>query len=111
MRGWLGNRSIQEAWDLRGRGLVQITGYHNYKKFGLLENPDRALELDVAVSIMFKGMNLGMFTGVGLSRYIHSGHTDFVNARRIINGTDRAHDIAGLASKFQHILNYSLIKR
>ena len=42
-----------------GRGLVQITWHENYKKFGefldipLEENPDLALEWDVALDILF----------------------------------------------------------
>ncbi|NTV99164.1 MAG: carboxypeptidase, partial [Chlorobiaceae bacterium] len=36
--------------------------------------------------------------------YISSNHTDFINARRCINGTDHAGDIARLAEKFLHSL-------
>lgn len=104
VRGWLGNLSIQDAWDFRGRGLVQITGRTNYGRFNLLENPDAALKINVAVEIMFFGMQKGIFTGASLSRYIGNGRTDYVNARRIINGMDKAEHIAHIARDFEYIL-------
>ena len=104
VRGWLGNRSIEDAWNLRGRGLVQITGYRNYKLFGIENNPDKALEINKAVEILFDGMKKGMFTGKKLSDYINSNQVDYVNARRIINGTDKAEHIASFAKRFEAIL-------
>ncbi len=84
----------------RGRGFVQITGRANYRKFGIEANPDKALELTTAVKILFQGMRNGVFTGKKLADYFSAAKADWVNARRIINGTDRAADIAALGQKF-----------
>ena len=88
-----------------GRGYVQLTWKSNYQKFGtllhidLVGNPDLALNPTYAGEIIDIGMQKGMFTGVGLSHYINGSKQDFYNARRIINGTDRAQDFANRAVK------------
>lgn len=93
-------------WPYIGRGFVQLTWDYNYRKQGdrmgidLLGNPELALEKDIAADILVYGMKHGQFTGKKLSDYINSGKTDFPNARRIINGTDKAEMIAGYASRF-----------
>lgn len=89
-----------------GRGFVQLTWDYNYKKMGkilgidLYENPDLALKTDVACKIMFEGMTTGKsfagdFTGKHLGNYFNKTVNDPINARRIINGTDKAKLIAG----------------
>jgi predicted chitinase len=83
-----------------GRGLVQLTHRANYEKFGLADHPEKALEMPTAVKVMFVGMRNGMFSGKKLSDYFHGDTADWVNARRIINGVDRANDIAGYGKKF-----------
>jgi hypothetical protein len=54
---------------------------------------------------MYGGMIGGWFTGKKLSDYLGNGKVDFVNARRIINGLDRADDIAGYANSFLAAVN------
>lgn len=89
-----------------GRGLVQLTWAENYRAMGdILElplylHPDLALKPDVASAIMFEGMIRGTFTGKALKTYFNTKTTDWVQARRIINGTDKASTIAGYARKF-----------
>ncbi len=51
---WLGNDDAADAFKYRGRGLVQITGEDNYTKFGIADNPDKALEIATAIAILFK---------------------------------------------------------
>jgi len=84
-----------------GRGYVQITGRANYRKFGIEATPDDALKPDVAARIMVEGMEAGAFTGKGLKSYPLGHYTDY---RRIINGTDKAAQIAGYALKFENAL-------
>jgi hypothetical protein len=58
----------------------------------------------VAYRIASLGMRQGLFTGRKLATYINDAQCDYVNARRIINGTDRAQDIAGYAQTFETAL-------
>jgi len=89
-----------------GRGYIQITHKSNYEKFAnllgidLVNNPTLATEAETAAKIAVIGMRDGKFTGVGLSRYITESSQDYVNARRIVNGTDRAQHIANLTEKW-----------
>ena len=90
-----------------GRGNVQLTWLDNYIKLGkminvdLANNPDLALEPKNAANILITGMLTGAFTGMSLSRCIKTGATqEFVNARKIINGTDCNKLIADYAVKF-----------
>ena len=88
-----------------GRGFVQLTWYENYDLMGrllgvdLLNKPELALQLNIATKIMFEGMTKGKsmrgdFTGKSLENYFNGNLEDPVNARRIINGTDKATLIA-----------------
>lgn len=93
-----------------GRGYVQLTWKDNYLTMGkildvdLVNNPDLAMKPEIAYGIMTWGMRKGMFTGVGLPKYINGEKCDYVAARKIINGTDKAELIAGYAVKFEKIL-------
>lgn len=95
-----------------GRGYVQLTWLTNYKSMGkllgvdLVNRPELALDHKIAADIMVLGMTKGIFTGKKLSDYIsHGSRAEFVNARRIINGTDKAGLIADYAVKFMTVLN------
>lgn len=83
--GRLGNVNPNDGWQFRGRGLVQITGRDNYRKFGIEASPDDASEPGTAVRILFDGMVDGKFTGKKLSDFINSARTDLVSARAIVN--------------------------
>ena len=93
-----------------GRGFVQLTWYENYERAGkkigvdLIAHPELALEIGNATRIMFYGMADGWFTGRKLSDYINETRTDYVNARRIINGVDRAELVAGYAKLYDAAL-------
>lgn len=95
-----GSEASGDGWRYRGRGLVQITGNDNYAKYGISDDPDKALDPQKAVEILFDGMTNGRFTGKRLADFFSATGTDWVGARRIINSTDRAADIAGYAKKF-----------
>lgn len=102
----LGNTVPGDGSRFHGRGYVQLTGRRNYafasRELGVdfLADPDRAIELGLAASIMFLGMIEGWFTGKKLSDYINSSKTDFFNARRVVNVTDKAATIKGYANIF-----------
>ncbi|MBN8994454.1 MAG: hypothetical protein J0H94_04455 [Rhizobiales bacterium] len=93
-----------------GRGFVQLTWKANYQKAkdklgeDFVGNPDLALRPDLAAKIMFLGMSEGWFTSKELSDYISGSTCDYKNARRIINGTDKATTIAGYAVSFQNAI-------
>lgn len=82
-----------------GRGLVQITWKENYDKFGI-KRPEKALEWDTALDIMFRGMTQGMFSGKALKHYFNDRKNDPIGARRIINIQDKAKLIAGYHKNF-----------
>lgn len=89
-----------------GRGYVQLTWKSNYQKYGqilgidLVNNPDLAMNPNVSLFILVHGFKTGGFTGRKISDYINKFQTDFINARRCINGTDKAHTIAQIADRY-----------
>lgn len=93
-----------------GRGLVQLTHKRNYEAMSaltgidLVADPDRAMEMDAAVTILIEGMLQGSFTGHKLADHLNAATEDWVNARRIVNGTDRAEKLAGYAMAFHAAL-------
>lgn len=96
-----------------GRGDVQLTWPVNYAradaelglKGALIGNYARALDPIISARIMVRGMLEGWFTGKCLSSYLPSAGfatlAQFTQARRIINGTDHAAQIAAIAAVFQ----------
>lgn len=100
----------KKYYPFYGRGYVQLTWEDNYEKYSeilgvdLVKFPDLALDLDTAAFILVHGMRTGAYTGKRLSDYITNNKTDFLAARRIVNGTDRAKDIAGYAQRFSYCI-------
>jgi surface antigen/uncharacterized protein YraI len=98
-----------------GRGYVQITGVDNYQKMSgilnlgdqLVIHPERTLDPTISYEIMSSGMINGYFTGVGLGDFINGSQTDYVNARKIVNGLDKADVIAGDATTLESLLRES----
>jgi hypothetical protein len=111
----LGNTTKGDGYRYRGRGFVQITGRRNYTFVGgkigfpLDKEPELALDWAVARKIAREGFLNGWFTGKKISDYINQNKTDYVNARRCINGTDKAQTIAGYAKKFEDALKAGAI--
>jgi hypothetical protein len=99
----LGNGTPGDGVRFRGRGFVQITGRDNYRRFSerlgidLVASPDMALREDIAVRILVEGMRDGVFTGRALREFVEEGTEDFVGARRVVNGRDKAEEVAGYA--------------
>ncbi|HHB94554.1 MAG TPA: hypothetical protein ENK88_05385, partial [Campylobacterales bacterium] len=103
---------MKKYYPYYGRGFVQLTWKRNYQKFtkilnneygkdvDLVRNPDDALDFDNSLIILIHGMIYGTFSGKKLNDYINDDIIDFVNARKIINGTDKAVHISRLSSKY-----------
>lgn len=108
----LGNVTPGDGIRYAGRGFVQITGRTNYARAGrevgadLIGKPDLAMKPDIAAAILRRGMQEGWFTGKSMASYLPELATadQFRNARRIINGMDKADLIAGHATTFQTAL-------
>lgn len=96
-----------------GRGYVQLTWRDNYKKMSsrcgvdLVKNPDLALDPKNAAIIMFEGMIAGSFTGKKLANYFNPTTEDWRNARRIINGLDKADAIASYGKAYYAAISHT----
>lgn len=105
-----GNTQPGDGAKYCGRGYVQLTWKNNYAKAGkaigvdLVANPHLAMVPANAARIMIEGMEQGWFTGLKLADYLSGGKKDYVNARKIINGLDKAQLVAGYAQKFEAAL-------
>jgi putative chitinase len=106
----MGNRMPGDGVKYAGRGYVQLTWRSNYAKAAaklgvdLLNDPDMAMHPTYAARIMRAGMEEGWFTGKKLADYLSGTKSDYVGARRIINGTDKAREIADYALAFEAAL-------
>ncbi|MGI9481365.1 MAG: hypothetical protein ACR2OR_03300 [Hyphomicrobiales bacterium] len=118
------------GWNTRyapwfGRGYVQLTWEENYKKqqdklhaipqvheysvpYQVHDDWNNALHPTTSAIITVGGMRDGDFTGKALNDYIQPGSIDYINARRIVNGTDRAEQIAGYAALFEQAFRTGL---
>jgi hypothetical protein len=99
-----------------GRGHVQLTWMENYikgeenlaKRYAvdvpLHQYPHRMLEDEPSALVLYDGMIEGWFTGVGLPDFFNATTEDPVNARKIVNGLDKADLIAGYYNSFKDAL-------
>lgn len=108
-----------------GRGRVQLTWAANYErsdkeivagqwvadpgrfpggKVDQLNDVVQALDDEVSNVNLFIGSWQGWYTGRKLTDYLTNAEKDYYNARRIINGTDKAAEIASYAEAFEAAL-------
>lgn len=108
---------LSEGWRERNlryfpyyaRGYVGLTWEDNYIRAGnefginLVDHPDRAMEPAIAYNALTVGMRKGWY-GHSVLDHITPEKTDYYNARRSVNITDKAAEIAGVARSYEEIL-------
>jgi putative chitinase len=109
-----GNTCAGDGPKYCGRGYVQLTWKNNYAKAGrecnadLVADPDLALNPDIAAKVLRRGMQEGWFTGKKFSDYLpgvgRATSGQYARARYIINGSDKAQQIADHAKQFEAAL-------
>jgi hypothetical protein len=98
-----------------GRGYAQLTWSDNYLKFGkllnlnpntaLYDNPDLAMDPEIAARILTIGMYQGEFTKYKLDDFFSNNKEDWINARKIVSPrSPRAHVTAGYGMLFYECL-------
>jgi len=111
----LGNIHAGDGRKYRGRGYAMVTGRRNYQlvqdKFSIpaVDTPDVLLRPAVAAAVCVTGMMEGWFTGRALPSYVNAAKADFYGARAVVNGNDRAAEIAALALDYQQALNVAVV--
>jgi predicted chitinase len=114
-RRWLANESKSDAVKYCGRGYAMITGKGNYKRFAnylnidILNSPELALMPSVAFEILVYGFKHGAFAQKNnIEYYINENKCNYLDARKIINGTDKKNLVAEYAKRFEVILKKSI---
>lgn len=119
----LGNTALGDAYLFRGEGHVQNTGRANALKatrginelfrlgIDLVAHPEQRGDPFISAISLFLGNKEGWWTGKDLLDYIDGipeseaeDLREFVQARRVVNGTDKAEKIAGHAMEFYKAL-------
>ena len=97
-----------------GRGFTQNTwidvyetltryAYKEGKDWDFVNNPELLLQYEPSIWATLIGMTKGLYTGVGLGKYFKKNSFDPINARKIINGLDKAELIK---SHYEHFLKH-----
>lgn len=109
--GW--RKTHLRYWPWYGRGYVQLTWERNYQKAddelglggALMADKDMAMNPAIAAKIMRQGMDEGWFTGVAFRHVLPAKgvatRAQYMNARTIINGRDKADLIEDYAQVFE----------
>ncbi len=106
---WYGRGYVQLTWEPNYRRADQECAEHGLFAAGaLIANPDLAMRPAVAAFILRAGMTEGWFTGVRLATILPSHgvatREQYMNARTIINGRDKADAIEDYAQVFERAL-------
>lgn len=108
-------------WPWYGRGYVQLTWEFNYRKADeacaraglckpgeIMANPSKVMEVPIAAYILRQGMKQGWFTGASFSSCLPAAgvatREQYMNARTIINGRDKADLVEDYAQWFERAL-------
>lgn len=115
-----GKKYIDILHIFYGRGHVQNTWRDIYEKLTIeakkqgydwdfVNHPELLLQMKPSIWATFYAMSSGLYTGRKLSHYFNDKINDSINARKIINGTDKAVLIAGHYDKFLKSIVYESI--
>lgn len=104
----LGNGAVGDGEKYRGRGFIQLTGKDNYRTYGerigvdLVNQPDRALEPDIAARI------LAEFLKDKKDRIADAwARQDWAAARRLVNGGSHGLDaFSGLLEQARTVFDW-----
>jgi len=119
----LGNTEPGDGWRFRGMGDVQNTGRRNAQLSGMkltaklgktvdfVARPEDRLDPVLSAHCLFLGDREGWWSGKALARYLDGKDEpdeeqlrEFIAARHVVNGTDKARMIAGYALFFEKAL-------
>ncbi|MGV4439423.1 hypothetical protein ACQ1PL_07990 [Ornithobacterium rhinotracheale] len=90
----IGNKSFEDGYTFRGRGLCQLTGRFLYEKFSkvngvdAVSNPDLARDFDMNFNYMvcaFMHWKGALFNGYNLNRVMPENSLEFSKSRMILN--------------------------
>jgi putative chitinase len=111
----LGNTEPGDGYLFRGGGDVMVTGRGHFRRFGeLLDidlegHPELVTDPAVSLNIMKLGLERGLFTGRALADYFNGKKCDWRNARRCVNGLDKADVIAGYAQSWESAIRAGIV--
>jgi len=112
-----GNTQRGDGERFRGRGFVQIRGRAAYttwsQRLGMpdqlvdgaavpffVAHPGAMARPNVAAQTLVRGMRDGIFTGIALGLFVNDKKTDYHSARRVIDRSKHAREVAEIASSF-----------
>lgn len=100
------DQAVREAFTraTHGRG-----DYFTVFNETFLVEPELLLVPRISFLDAVDGMLTGRYTGKPLFLYVNHHQTDYVNARRVVNGTDKAQPIAIIAGKIEAVLKSALV--
>lgn len=118
----LGNIHPGDGAKFPGMGLIQNTGRRNARRASELihevlgksvdfeSQPKLLMEWEYALPLMFEGFIRGVWTGKKLDDYFNDGDgdDDLINARRIVNGRDKARAFAAWAKSFRSAIEAAM---
>jgi len=108
-KNWYNGKTYNDVPHIYyGRGHVQNTWRDNYYKltkansneWDFVNKPSLLLEMKPSIWATFYGMSTGLYTGKKLSDYFNGVLESPINARKIINGKDKAKLIANYYYNF-----------
>lgn len=109
--GFFGRGDVQLTHEANYNGPVRTAVMEEFKGLDIHAQPGLVLGPQVSAFILVKGTMEGWFTGRKLANYIDNldesdkeDLLEFIEARRVVNGLDKAKEIGNLALSFEKAL-------